>query len=324
MNCLVWYCRGLGNPRTVRELGKIIRAKDPSVVFVAETWTDEVRLDQILRNIDFDNKWVVLREGRGGGLALFWKSSVNLVVEDSSNYYIDTWIDKNKECEWRFIGFYSEPKTSRRGEAWDSLRSLNHHPNVPWLCVGDFNELTRQDEKLGGAIQNHGQMQSFQNMLDECGFIDLGFVGPRFTWSKHFSDGHSIWERLDRDLANNNWFHMFPGSRVHHPQCFVSDHCPLLINMSGLDPFPTKKFFCFKEMWLSDERCTKIVEATWSHHEFGINDSNILRRVKSCGKELAWWNRNIFGNVRRELEKKRAMLTQAESATRILGSNHRV
>ena len=77
-------------------------------------------------------------------------------------------------------------------------------------------------------------------------------------------------------------------------------------------------------MWLSDQCCTEIVEASWSHHDFGTNDSNILRRVESCGKELAWWNRNIFGNVRRELEKKRALLTQAESAARNSGSNHRV
>ena len=161
MNCLVWNCCGLGNPCTVRKLGDLIQAKDTPVVFVAETWTDEARLDHILRDIDFDNKWVVLREGRRGGLALFWKSSIDLTVEDSSNYYIDTWIDKNKESEWCFTGFYSELETSRRGEAWDSLRSLNHHPNIPWLCIGDFNELTRQDEKLGGAIRNHGQMQSF-------------------------------------------------------------------------------------------------------------------------------------------------------------------
>ncbi|XP_023898638.1 uncharacterized protein LOC112010525 [Quercus suber] len=160
-------------------------------------------------------------------------------------------------------------------------------------------------------------------MLDECGFIDLGFVGPRFTWSKHFSDGHSIWERLDR-LANNNWFHKFPGSRVHHLQYFASDHYSLLINISGLNPPPTKKIFWFEEMWLTDERCTEIVEATWSHHDFGTNDSNILRRIEVCGKELIWWNRNIFGNVRRELEKKRPLLTQAECVARNTGSNHRV
>ena len=159
-------------------------------------------------------------------------------------------------------------------------------------------------------------------MLDECGLIDLGFVGPRFTWSKHFSDDHSIWERFDRGLANNNWFHKFPGSRVHHLQCFAFDHCPLLITLSGLNPLPTKKIFRFKEMCLFEERCIEIVEATWSHHDFDTNDSNILRRVESCGKELAWWNRNIFGNVRRELEKKKVLLTQVESAAKYTGLNH--
>ena len=91
----------------------------------------------------------------------------------------------------------------RKIEAWDSLRNLNYNQQIPWLCVGDFNELLRQEEKLGGAVQNHGQMQQFRDVVDECGFIDLGFVGTNFTWSKHFVDGHSIWERLDRGLANN-------------------------------------------------------------------------------------------------------------------------
>ena len=45
MSLLVWNCRGLRNPRTVRELGDYIQAKDPTVVFLAETWTDDARLD---------------------------------------------------------------------------------------------------------------------------------------------------------------------------------------------------------------------------------------------------------------------------------------
>ena len=46
-------------------------------------------------------------------------------------------------------------------------------------------------------------MQQFRDVVDECGIVDLGFVGICFTWSKHFTDGHLIWERLDRGLANN-------------------------------------------------------------------------------------------------------------------------
>lgn len=44
--------------------------------------------------------------------------------------------------------------------------------------------------------------------------MDLGFIGPRYTWSKHFVDGQLIWERLDRGLATNSWFLKFPSLGV--------------------------------------------------------------------------------------------------------------
>ena len=47
MSCLIWNCRGLGNPCTGNELADIVRAKDPSVVFIAETWADEARLKDV-------------------------------------------------------------------------------------------------------------------------------------------------------------------------------------------------------------------------------------------------------------------------------------
>ena len=68
-------------------------------MFIAETLVDEARLDTIQQNIDFENKWVVLKVGHGGGLVLFRKALINLVVLDSSKYYIDTWIDKGPPNE---------------------------------------------------------------------------------------------------------------------------------------------------------------------------------------------------------------------------------
>ena len=53
-------------------------------MFLAETLADEARLDTMKRSIDFEHKWVVPKEVRGGGLVLFWKSTVNLEVIDSS------------------------------------------------------------------------------------------------------------------------------------------------------------------------------------------------------------------------------------------------
>ena len=63
MSCLAWNCRGFGNLRIGKELVEIIRAKDLFVVFLAETLTDEARLDTIQRNIEFNHRWGVQREG---------------------------------------------------------------------------------------------------------------------------------------------------------------------------------------------------------------------------------------------------------------------
>ena len=73
--------------------------------------------------------------------------------------------------------------------------------------------------------------------------MDLGYVGPNFTWCRHFENGTSIWERLDRGMATNGWFLKFPSSKVHHLQCDFSDHCPILIVLAPLDIPPRKKLF---------------------------------------------------------------------------------
>ena len=259
MSCLAWNCRRLGNLRTGRELIEIIRKKDLVAVFLAETLTDDARLEFVQRSISFDHRWVVPRVGRGGGLVLYWKASINLTVEGSNRYHIDAMIDKNTKNEWRLTGFYGEPDKVRRHEAWNKLKGLNLQQEKPWLCYRDFNEIIRQDEKLGGARRPHYQMQQFSEVIDKCGFMDLGFEGSKYTWSKHFENGISIWERLDRCLVTNSWFMKFGGSRVYHLTCISSNHVPILISLSSLIPPIWKKIFRFEQMWLSNSSCKEVV-----------------------------------------------------------------
>ena len=61
----MWNCHGLGNPCTENELANLMRAKDPSVVFLAEIWTDEARLKNVLRKIRCENIFSALRTNRG-------------------------------------------------------------------------------------------------------------------------------------------------------------------------------------------------------------------------------------------------------------------
>ena len=69
-------------------------------------------------------------------------------------------------------------------------------------CVwGISTKLLDKKKRWGGAIRAHSQMQAFRDVLDTCGFMDLGFTGLEFTWPG-VQHGQVIWERLDRGVAN--------------------------------------------------------------------------------------------------------------------------
>ena len=44
--------------------------------------------------------------------------------------------------------------THKRIKSWNLLRELNSRMTLPWLCLGNFNEITRKLEKLGGSARS--------------------------------------------------------------------------------------------------------------------------------------------------------------------------
>ena len=157
-------------------------------------------------------------------------------------------------------------------------------------------------------------MQLFRDVVDECEFVDLGYVGPQYTWQKHFAEGHLIWEWLDCGFANNELLLNFAGTKVHHLSIDAFNHRPLWIVPEGLEFHPTAKLFRFKEMWLSNLGCAEIVEAVWSNTHNYDPAVEVMRKIAKSGKELHRWNREHFGNVRKELEKKKGSIEESRGS----------
>ena len=53
---------------------------------------------------------------------------------------------------WRITGFYENPITANLEHSWALLKHLSLKLNLPWLCMGDFNEIVKAEEKMGGAL----------------------------------------------------------------------------------------------------------------------------------------------------------------------------
>ena len=74
--------------------------KDPKLVFLTETKVEKYILERVGRRIQFTNLFVVPRVNTGGGLALYWKSDLDVDVQTFSNRHIDVIVNK----EWMTPG----------------------------------------------------------------------------------------------------------------------------------------------------------------------------------------------------------------------------
>ncbi|KAF7812587.1 reverse transcriptase [Senna tora] len=96
---------------------------------------------------------------------------------------------------------YGSPSRDRRKILWENLVNLSTVHNLPWLVGGDFNEILSPDEKWGVRDASLTRINDFQNCIGACGLIDLGFLGPKFTWFNKRPNGQIVFERLDRFLG---------------------------------------------------------------------------------------------------------------------------
>ena len=109
----------------------MVRAQDPAVVFLAGTWLLNAMLGGIKETLQMGDFFGVSKVSLGSGLTLFWKKGVVVDIESSSLNHIDVLINKGKEDEWMFTGFYGPPETQRRVESLDLIRSLHNQFRVP-------------------------------------------------------------------------------------------------------------------------------------------------------------------------------------------------
>ena len=125
MIILSWNCQGLGNPRAVRDLCRLVKEKKLHLVFLMETKLQAYRLEKIRCRTRFESVFAVNSIGRSGGLALLWSLEVEVDIQNYSHRHINAVVKKKGELElWKFTGLYGHPEAARRYESWALLRHL--------------------------------------------------------------------------------------------------------------------------------------------------------------------------------------------------------
>lgn len=83
---------------------------------------------------------------------------------------------------WRVTFFYCFPIEVERYKSMRLLETLCANSALPHF-IGDFNEILKADEQEGGDLQSEGQMVGCRNAVLSCQFLNLGYIGNKFTWA---------------------------------------------------------------------------------------------------------------------------------------------
>jgi hypothetical protein len=100
--------------------------------------------------------------------------------------------------------------------------------------MDDMNEIMHPNEKTGPGRPDLRRINDFYDFVKQCGFIDLGYSGPAYTWTNKRFNTAPTFERLDCCLANAEWCMAYPRTTVYHLPMLCSDHAPILGRLSTI------------------------------------------------------------------------------------------
>lgn len=130
------------------------------------------------------------------------------------------------------------------------------------MVVGDFNfVLTREEVSNVGRFDKRINV-GFQQWIDDHELIDMGFIGPCFTWTRGMSISSFKGPRLDRALCNMEWRILFKDIVVSHNSKMNSDHSLILIQLRSGVSRAKKPSFKFLAAWISHPWMNNLVRNT--------------------------------------------------------------
>lgn len=144
-----------------------------------------------------------------------WNSEdVDIQATSNSRWAIHAVVTARFQRPWVLSSVYGSTNKVCRKRVCDELRDISSVPNEGWMIMGDLNTILHIHEKSGGRVPTASQMEELAGISSDCGLIDLGANGPGYTWNNKIVGLANVKERLDRVLANSQWFSRFDKAQM--------------------------------------------------------------------------------------------------------------
>jgi len=233
MKLVSWNIRGLNSPGKLRMLKNMIKKEKPQMCFLQETKCNSTTLGSIL-----SKAWpgcssvAVDASGASGGLAIAWNTqAVSLSDFHAAHHLIQaTFHILGTNIYGNLSNVYFPQDTRSKVVLLDTIEALSSSRRYPlWIVAGDFNMITKTEEKLGGRSRLELEVNRFKDFIQATSLIDMPFCNGTFTWTNRRAGKHQIASKLDRFLISDNAIHLGGDISAAILAHTGSDHWPIAL-----------------------------------------------------------------------------------------------
>lgn len=247
---------------------------------------------EILHKCGFWNGWEYPREGLSSGLLLRWMPNWNFDIQYGSKHMIYANLHDYKGNPLLITFVYKQPNHAKREEVWNELKQLRSIAYKNWLCIGDFNQVLTQEDKLSFYNRKIEGADLFQQTLFDLELCELEARGQKYTWMNGREDEAFIMERLDKAYASIERINLYPYYALQNHPILRSDHGFIVMDFELQQPY-RRRPFQFERMWLTHMDCKNMVQCAWKLHSKGSKAFKLQQKIKNvkihCLEQKGVW-----------------------------------
>lgn len=192
----------------LKEISSRLLQLDPMIIVLIETRVKKSKATNIRKKLRFKGMYLDnYVDHDNGRIWLCWDNNrIDLKFVHSSSQLVHCGVySLDGIFRYWLTLIYALNKLENRRILWKDIVTLHSHQQGPWCLIGDYNNVAKAQDRIGGKMVTEAEYTDFSDMLEQTGLAEMHSQGDYFTWSNKHVEG-TIYSRIDRVLANVLWF----------------------------------------------------------------------------------------------------------------------